>query len=129
MKTHYIEIPKEKWGIVLIHDFDVDREYNELSAIMKSFGMKGSRIGYALSVLNTHNSGLTISNDGLKMSVMFIGHATSKAQFLNSLAHENVHVATAIVDYYQEPCDGESMAYLSGYLMQRIIEEIADIEY
>ena len=127
MKTKYVEIPDDKWGIVLVYDFDVDSEYDELYAILDSFGMLPKRIEYALDVLSTPNSGLTASYDRIKMSAMLIGEPTSKFQFLNSIAHENVHVASAIVDYYDEPCDGESMAYLSGFLMQRIIEEIADI--
>ena len=128
MKTYYVEIPRDKWGIVVICDFDMNDEY-ELASIMESFGMRRSRIEYSLSVLMSPNSGLTISNDGVKMSAMFIGPATSKSQFLNSIAHENVHVASAITDYYGEPCAGESMAYLSGFLMQRIIEEIYGIDY
>ena len=128
MKTNYIDIDDGKWGIVLVTDFDSEDEV-ELEAIMESFGLKRKKARHALKVLATPNSGMAISNDIFRMSVVLIGHATSKGQFINSIAHENAHVAAAIVDYYGEPCDGESMAYLSGYLMQKVMEEIGDFAF
>ena len=126
MVTHYIDVPHQKWGIVIICDFDTKTDYTDISAILKSFGMRRNRIGYAISVLSTPNSGLTVSNDDLRMSAVFIGNTTSYGQFWNTIAHELKHVSDAIIDYYGEAWDGEPAAYLTGYLFQEIVEEIAE---
>lgn len=128
MRTHYVDIPTEKWGVLLIYDFDKDDD-EDLYAIMRSFNMSERNANKSLRILSTYNSGMAVSNMSLRMSAMFIGRATSMSQFWNSIVHETSHVASAIVDYYGEPCDGEAMAYLQGYIFQCIVEEVAEIEY
>ena len=128
MKTRYIDIPTEKWGILFVYDFDSEDD-GDLYAIMRSFGMRERNIGKSLSILSTYNSGMAISSDSLRMSAMFIGKPSSSAQFWNSVVHETSHVASAIVDYYNEPCDGEAIAYLQGYIFQCIVEDIAEPLY
>lgn len=126
MNTNYIDVDGDKWGIVLITDYNEgDKEF--LAETMRSFGMREKRIGYALKVIMTPNCGLCITNSAVRMSAVFISRTTSKSQFFNSIAHEMTHVASAITEYYDEPCDGESMAYLTGYLMQRVLEEITEL--
>ena len=124
MKTEYIDVDG-KWGIVIVLDFDTEREWLELDAIMNSFGMRKRNIEKALNVLSTYNSGMAVSRDDIRMSCVFIAHTTSKSQFWNTVSHELNHVATAIIDYYGEPYDSEGTAYLHGYLLQRVVEEIA----
>ena len=122
MKTKYIDIDENKWGVVLIYDFDM-LDWDNMAAVMRAFGLKRNKVNYAIRVLSTYNSGLTISNPDLRMSVVFIGQPTSKSQFWNSVSHEMKHVTDAIIEYYAKPCDGESAAYLSGYLLQKVVEE------
>lgn len=126
MVTRYIDIDEDKWGIILIYDFNVHRNEAELSAIMEAFGMPEKRIDAALDVLSYHNSGMAISNFGVKMSAVFVADATSKGQWWNSMAHEMRHVSDAILDYYGDDWDGETPAYLEGYIFQKIVEEIAE---
>lgn len=124
MKTEYIDVDG-KWGIVIVMDFDTEYEYDELVAIMESFGMRHRNIEKSMRILSTYNSGMAISRDDIRMSCVFIAPTTSNTQFWNTVAHEMNHVATAIVDYYGEPYDGEGMAHLHGYLLQKVVEEIA----
>lgn len=128
MVTKYIDIDNQKWGVLVIYDFD-EHNADELSSIMESFGMNVRNINKSLRILSTYNSGMAVSNEGLRMSAMFIGKASSNAQFWNSIVHETAHVASAIVDYYDEPCDGEASAYLQGYIFQRVVEEVSDIKH
>lgn len=125
MITRHIDIDNNKWGILLIFDFDVYDDSIEMSSIMQSFGMRLIKVREALNVLSTYNSGMAISNFGLKMSAVFIGNATSDSQWWNSIAHEMRHVSDAILDYYGDDWDGETPAYLDGYIFQRVVEEIA----
>ena len=126
MKTKFIEIPEEAWGILFVYEFD-KYDYQDIMAICKSFGMKEKSVAYSLNVLSTYNSGMTVSSDDLRMSAIFIGKSTSKGQFLNTIVHETAHAASAITSFYDKPCSGEDFAYLSGFIFQRIMEEIADI--
>lgn len=124
MKTEYIDVDG-KWGIVVVYDYDVDDEYNELFAIMRSFRMNMRRVNKSLRILSTPNSGMAVSLDDLKMSAIFVSNATSTSEWWSTIAHELHHVSTAIIDYYNEPYYGEGDAYLHGYLLQRVVEQIA----
>mgnify|MGYP003421518675 CR=1 FL=1 len=123
MVTSYIDIDG-KWGVLISYDFDM-LDWDAISAVRRPFGLDDRMIHRALRVLSTPNSGLSVSNDDIRMTAIYIGKSTSTAQFWNSVAHELKHAADAIIDYYGEPLDGESSAYTIGYLMQRVVEEIA----
>lgn len=124
MKTEYIDIDG-KWGVIVNYDFD-ESDAEEMEAIMDSFGMGRRNIRRAMRILMTHNSGMAVSRDDLRMSAVFIGQPTSRGQFWNTISHELRHVSTAIIDYYGEPYDGEPAAYLEGYLLQKVVEGIAE---
>ena len=123
MKKAYIEIPEEKWGCLLVWDFDV-LDYDDIWSICKSFGMRDVSIKRSLQILSTCNSGMTVSNDDLRMSAMFVGKSSSMSQFWNTIAHECSHLVDSISSYYDVDCDTEDRAYLQGFVFQRIVEEI-----
>lgn len=124
MITNYIDVDG-KWGIVIIRDFDIyDNE--DLAAIMKSFGIGERKINKSLQILSTYNSGMAVSNSGLRMSAIFIGKPYSASEFWSTVNHELYHVEQAILEYYGENWDGEPPAYLAGYLLKRVVEEIAE---
>lgn len=124
MTTRYIDVDG-KWGIVIVYDFDTESEYDELAAIMRSFGLSIRNISKSLRILSTPNSGMAVSADDLRMSVAFIGDATSTSEWWSTVAHELHHISTAIIDHFDEPYYGEGDAYLHGFLLQRVVEEIA----
>ena len=123
MITKYIDVDEDKWGIIIIYDFDT-LDFDELAAIMDSFGMDDRDIRKSLRVLSEANSGMTISRDDLRMSAVFISPTTSDDEFFSTLSHELAHVKSAIVDYYNTDYRGEPYAYLSGYLMRKAVSEI-----
>lgn len=122
MKSVYIEVPRKKWGIAIVYDFDVDVEYEELREQMLSFGMSMSNARRALNVLSNYNTGMAVSNETLRMSGVYISKATSDSEWYSTAIHEFVHVADAILDYYGETWDGEPSAYLVGYLTKELVE-------
>lgn len=125
MKKVYIEIPEESWGIIFCFDFDRN-DFSNIEAICKGFGMSTLAIKRSLNILSTFNSGMTISNEDLKMSAVFIGKPTSNAQFWNTISHECSHLVDAIAKFYGIESGTEKRAYLQGYVFQRIVEEIAE---
>ena len=127
MRTDYIDIDNGKWGIVIVRDFyDTEDDWYNAEESMRSFGMTQKAIRRACKILDTYNSGMTITRDDLRMSIIFIGRSNSRGQFWNTVSHELHHVATAIEEYYGVDNLTEPSAYLHGHLLQRVVEVIAE---
>lgn len=125
METTYIDVDN-KWGIVVVYDYDVDYEANDLWAIMRSFGMAKKNANRALGILSSYNTGMSISNDDLRMSAIFISKATSNSEFWSTAIHEIKHVADSIITYYGVDWNGEDAAYLTGYLTKEMVEKLGN---
>lgn len=118
MKERYIDVDGA-WGILLCYDY-TRRDYDRMHAIMESFGMSEYRIIEAMDVLRHKNTGMTVSRSDLTMSAMFVGPATSKEQFMDTVAHEIDHVQHAIARHYDVSCGSEDAAWLQGYIMREV---------
>lgn len=144
MKSQYIDV-KGKWGIVVCYDL-MRKDVREMRALMEAVGMENENTeGYmrvsvyqkgenvevgideALRLLLYHkNTGMCITNMDLNMSLVFIGEAESEDQWWDTLAHEVLdHAKVAILDYYNVPLRGEDSAWLTGYLMRKVVQLIA----
>ena len=124
METVYLDVPHKKWGVVVVFDYNVDYEYRELKAVMMSFGLDADCVAEAMHILSNPNTGMTISNHELCMSVIFISNATKASEWYDTALHELYHVCTAIIDYYGISCESEDAAYLMGYLTKEFIEKV-----
>ena len=125
MRTEYIDV-KGKWGIVVCYDL-MRRDVREMRALMESIGMSDDDIDDALRMLLYHeNTGMCVTNNALRMSLVFVGEATGEDQWWDTLAHEIMdHAKVAILDYYNVPLRGEDSAWLTGYLMRKVVQLIA----
>jgi len=127
MVTKYLDVPSQKWGIVVVLDYDVEYEYRDLRAIMMSFGLTDEKkIEKSMCILSEPNTGMTISNIELCMSVVFISDATSISEFWDTSLHEIYHASNAIIDYYGVPYGSEDAAYLMGYLTKEFVEQVGE---
>ena len=127
MVTRYLDVPSKKWGIVVVLDYDVDYDYRDLRAIMMSFGLLDEyRIEKSMRILSEPNTGMTISNNDLCMSVVFISDTTDTSEWWDTALHEIYHVSNAIIDYYGVPYESEDAAYLMGYLTKEFIEQVGE---
>lgn len=124
MITKYFDVCHGKWGMLLCYDYNL-LDFDDVRALCRSFGMPEKRIKGAIRILSEPNTGMTLSRDDIKMSLVFVSDATSLSQFLNSLTHELFHVETAIIDYYGTSYETENAAYLYGDLVGMVAEEIA----
>ena len=125
MRTEYIDV-KGKWGIVVCYDL-MRRDVREMRALMESIGMTDEDIDEALRMLLYHeNTGMCVTNNALRMSLVFVGEASGEDQWWDTLAHEVMdHAKVAILDYYNVPLRGEDSAWLTGYLMRKVVQLIA----
>lgn len=124
MVTKYIDIDG-KWGVLVNYDFDM-RDWDDIAAVLYAFGMSQRSINKSIQILSAPNTGMAISNDDLRMTSIYISHATSNSEFWSTINHELLHAEQAILDYYGESWDGEPPAYLAGYLLRRVVEEVAE---
>lgn len=125
MKSEYIDV-KGKWGIVVCYDL-MRKDVREMRALMEAVGLGDEEIdGYLRLLLYHKNKGLCITNMELKMSLVFVGEATSEDQRWDTIAHEILdHAKVAILDYYHVSLRGEDSAWLTGYLMRKVVQLIA----
>lgn len=72
--------------------------------------------------LGQDNSGFTYTNYEKRLSIVGIGKASSKSQFLNTIVHEAKHIQSNICTYYDVPEDGEQAAYLIGYIVMKMYD-------
>lgn len=125
MKQFYIDVDK-RWGVVVVTDFDVDEEYVELKAQMRSFGLSSKSADRALNILSNYNTGMAVSLPDLKMSAVYISKSTSSSEFYSTAIHEFIHVSDAILDWYGESWHGEPSAYLVGFLTKEFVELVGE---
>ena len=126
MTQSYIRSPNNEWGVVVVYNFDTDYEHDVLVEQMRSFGMSIRNAEKALRILSNYNTGMTISNETLKMSAIYISDATDAEQFWDTCAHELAHVATTIIDAYDVDYRSEDAAYLAGFLMRQLVHQIGE---
>ena len=125
MKSEYIDV-KGKWGIVVCYDL-MRKDVREMRALMEALGLKDDEADEALRMLlYKKNTGMCITNMDLKMSLVFVSEADSEDQWWDTMAHEVLdHAKVAILDYYHVPLRGEDSAWLTGYLMRKVVQLIA----
>jgi len=70
------------------------------------------------------NFGLTYSNYELMETVMVISRTTGPSEFINSLCHEKRHLEDHIWQALDIKPEGEEIAYLSGYIGQKLAKDI-----
>lgn len=124
MVTKYLKVGRNDWGVLVNYDFDMT-DWDEMSATMHSFGMAKRDIDKAIWVLSAPNTGMAISNNDLRMTAIYIGHATSPSEWWSTCLHEIRHAAQAIIEYYGADW-GEDDAYLTGFLTKQVVEKIAE---
>jgi len=124
MITKYIDIDG-KWGVLINYAFD-EFDMEDIAAVLYSFGLREKDIEKSLDVLSQCNTGMAISNPSLRMTSIYVGKPSSVSQFWSTINHELYHAEQAILDYYGENWRGEPPAYLAGYLLQRVVEEVAE---
>ncbi len=125
METQYLEVGDNKWGVLVCYDYTM-LDWDDMWAIMRSFGVSNAKANEAIGVLGGLNTGMAISNDDIRMSVVFVSDATSASEWWSTLSHELYHVSAAIIDYYGESYEREPAAYLYGELIRMAVQNISE---
>lgn len=124
MKTAYLDLDG-KWACVVVYDYDVDEEYEELAAVIESFKVSPKNTRRSLEILSAPNTGMTVTFPEVKMSLVMISRTTSREQFFDTIAHEAYHTTCGIIRYYGREMCSEDAAYTMGELMRQFITEMS----
>ena len=124
MESAYLDVDS-KWGILVFYDYDT-MDFDDIWAICRSLGMTSKSIDKALRILSMYNTGMTVSDENLRMSAIFISKATRPSEWWSTAVHELKHTADAIIRYYGVNWDGEDAAYLTGYLTKQLVEKVSE---
>ena len=123
MIGQYIELGKRGWSIIMYYNADMSDSF-EIADSLRQIDASQKEIKRALYVLKDKNAGFTFSNEDTRMSVVCIGKADNKQQFLDTAIHEIKHVQSHICEYYDIDEDSEEAAYLIGYIARRMYKFI-----
>ena len=119
MIRQHIVLGKDQWDIIVY--YNIDMKYKQyLSNILYQQGCSNKEINESMNILSKYNTGITYTNMKRRISIVFISKATSNDQFINTIIHEAKHVQTHVCDYYNINEDGETAAYLIGYIVQQM---------
>ena len=124
MESVYLNVDGH-WGVVVNFHYDTSSS-DDMVAIMRSFGLSDDNCDEALHILSYYNTGMCVSNEGLRMSAIFISDATSPSEWWSTAIHELKHASDSILSYYGVEWDGEDAAYLTGFLTKRLVEMVGE---
>ena len=123
METKYIDVDG-RWGVIVCYNYD-EEDKQDMWSIMRSFNMTSQSANRAINILSNYNTGMSVSNDDIRMSAIFISKATSPSEWWSTCLHEIRHAAQAIIEYYGADW-GEDDAYLTGFLTKQVVEKIGE---
>lgn len=113
---------------ILIHAYYATTQYytDEIVDRLMDIGCFGVNLDRAEENLSSGklNTGLTYYSPRHKEAVMVIALTSSADEFFNSLMHELSHLTSYIAKDNNLSFTGEAIAYLEGYLAQRIFPRV-----
>ncbi len=114
------------WGVLFCYDYD-ERDDDVMEALLYTFGLSSRAVQKSMKILAEPNTGMTVTQPKLKMSLVFLSHTTSRSQWIDTIAHELNHVQAEICDYYDIRPGSEEASYLQGYLARKATPIIGKI--
>lgn len=124
IKCH-INLAYYKWSadiIIVINKVNNEVLLDSLSNAHILYGGAYNLIKSANS--NKLNEGFTYTNYNYRKSVVYIGKASSIAEYGDTFVHELRHLQQHIANYYNIPDNSEEAAYLIGDIAKRIIQSL-----
>lgn len=114
------DIGRRKWYVMCYYDIHTDKELHEVYGTLLSAGCPDDEAQRACMVLSRKNTGYTFTNFRERLTVMFIGEATSPEQMYDTIQHETKHATEHISEYYNVDPSSEESAYLQGEIARNM---------
>lgn len=107
------------WTVHVMYDVH-SKDAMKVRRYLRDLGCTGIPLEDACNLVlkGEPNKGITYSNVDTRKTVVVIGWTTSKAEYMNSLSHEMLHVVQHISEQFLINMYGEEACYLLGGLVQ-----------
>ena len=107
------------WTVHVMYDVQ-SKDAMKVRRYLRDLGCSGIPLEDACNLVleGEPNKGITYSNVDTRKTVVVIGWTTSKAEYINSLSHEMLHVVQHISEQFLINMYGEEACYLLGGLVQ-----------
>lgn len=128
MIKQYIELGDNGWRIYIY--YGVSRsDADDIIDMLIKLGCPKQDIEKSLRILMLSlNTGMTFSNIEKKTSFVCIRKTNTPEQFVNTIVHEAKHIQSHVCYYYGIEEDGETAAYMIGYIVQRMYRMLKQIK-
>ena len=113
-------IGDKDWYVMCSYDICTQKDLRAIEQLLYECGGKPKSIDEAISVLKQDNTGFTYTSFDDKITVIFIGHATSEDEMYNIIQHELKHAVEHISEYYDVDPKSETAAYLQGEIARNM---------
>ena len=119
MTEQEIYIERYDWTVHVMYDVH-SNDSMKVRRYLRDLGCVGIPLEDACNLVleGEANKGITYSNVDTRKTVVVIGWTTSKAEYMNSLSHEMLHVVQHISEQFLINMYGEDARYLLGWLVQ-----------
>lgn len=119
MTEQEIYIDRYDWTVHVMYDVHA-KDAMKVRRHLRDLGCSGIPLEDACNLVleGEPNKGITYSNVDVRKSVVVIGWTTSKAECMNSLSHEMLHVVQHISEVFMINMYEEEACYLLGWLVQ-----------
>lgn len=107
------------WTVHVMYDVH-SKDAMKVRRYLRDLGCSGIPLEDACNLVlkGEPNKGITYSNVDTRKTVVVIGWTTSRAEYMNSLSHEMLHVVQHISEQFLINMYGEEACYLLGSLCQ-----------
>ena len=124
MAEQEIYIERYDWTVHVMYDVH-SKDAMRVRRHLRDLGCSGIPLEDACNLVleGEPNKGITYSNVDTRKTVVVIGCTTSKAEYMNSLSHEMLHVGQHRSEQFLINMYGEEVCYLFGEFVQDCIRK------
>lgn len=113
------------WYVMCYYDIQTVADISEVEVALASAGCRPQAIKAAVDTLAEPDTGYTFTNYSERLTVIFIGRATSPEQMYDSMQHELKHAVEHIGEYFGVEPKSEESAYLQGEIARQMFPAAA----
>lgn len=114
------------WRVTLFMGYSTEEDARRIVYALRGIGCGGAALEEAEAHLlrNSERRGLTYSNVRRRWSVVAVGECRSRADMVNTVGHELLHVVAHACEEDGIEMKGEEPCYMMGELCERVFEQI-----
>lgn len=116
-----IYLKEYKWYVTVFYNTSIDN-LNDIINKLKEMDISKNDLylAYENIIDNKINTGFIYTNFKKRETLITIGKANSKEEFINTVVHEANHLQSHIATYYDIDEKGEEVSYLIGDIVKRM---------